>query len=192
MEKTCTSRAKQGFMRNYKKIRNGILSGLLFSFAGLIDIAQAEVTLGAIPVQIQLTNLPKITVEKPGGGWYDTLELSNQSGTDVSLYKASVPVRVNIWHEQHFKVSLLGDLVLAHELNPSLTFTVEKIAFGSTLTAQQNLSTVPTAFMNPPLVGDNSTGDYSLSIVARQPNGQLSGIAGHYVGSLTLIFEVDI
>lgn len=179
-------------MSSYKKIRGGIWCGLLFSFTGIIGIAQAEVTLGAIPVQIQLTNLPKITVEKPGGGWYDTLELSNQSGTDVSLYKASVPIRVNIRHEQHFKVSLLGDLVLAHELNPLLTFTVEKIAFGPTLTTQQNLSTVPTTFMNPPLVGDNSMGDYNLSIVARQPNGQLSGIAGRYVGSLTLMFEVDI
>ncbi|MFC0226561.1 fimbrial protein [Serratia aquatilis] len=152
----------------------------------------AEIALGGVPVSISLTNLPKITVEKPGGGWYDTMTLSNSTGSDVTRYQAQVPVQVSIRNEHNFQVSLVNPLVLTHTANPSLTFTTEMVGFGSTNGQLQALSATPVDFSNPPATGDTSTGSYLLSVSARQPLGVLGTISGNYLGQLVLLFEVKV
>ncbi|MFC0226916.1 hypothetical protein [Serratia aquatilis] len=173
-------------MRMWRQIAGALLLGW-GSWAGAADIP-----LGGVPVSITLTNLPKITVEKPGGGWYDTLVLSNSVGSDTSRYQVQVPIQVSIRYEREFTVSLVQPLVLEHETNASLAFTTEQVGFGADGTALQALSATPQVFSNPPLVGDTSTGSYLLSVSARQPAGVLGSIAGHYVGNLVLMFEVKV
>ena len=166
------------------------LATVLLLWAGLVSAA--DTPLGGIPVSITLTQMPKLTVEKPGGGWYDTLALSNSTGSDITRYQAQVPVQVSIRNERHFTVSLVNPLVLTHETKPELTFTTEQVSFGSTPTSLQALSTTPVDFSNPPMVGDTSSGSYLLSLSARQPQGVLGSISGNYLGKLVLLFEVQV
>ncbi|MHA7847798.1 fimbrial protein [Serratia sp. D1N4] len=156
------------------------------------SVNAANISLSSVPLSITLTNLPKITIEKPGGGWYDTLTLSNSAGSDITRYQAQVPVQVSIRNERNFMVSLVNPLVLTHETDASLTFTTEQIGFGSSATTLQALSATPVNFSNPALVGDTSTGSYLLSVLARQPVGVLGTIAGSYTGQLVLMFEVKV
>lgn len=74
--------------------------------------------LGGVPITINLTKLPQITVEKPEGGWYDTLALDNSSGRDTTLYQAQVPVKVSIRNERDFSVTLVNPLILTHSTTP--------------------------------------------------------------------------
>ncbi|KFK93535.1 hypothetical protein IV04_00445 [Serratia sp. Ag1] len=152
----------------------------------------ADTALGGVPVSITLTSQPQLTVEKPGGGWYDQLILSNSAGSDITRYQAQVPVQVSIRNERNFRVSLVDPLVLTHENDASLTFTTEQVGFGSSATTLQSLGVTPVDFSNPALVGDTSTGSYLLSVSARQPMGVLGKISGNYVGKLVLLFEVKI
>ncbi|WP_051916738.1 MULTISPECIES: hypothetical protein [unclassified Serratia (in: enterobacteria)] len=165
------------------------LGAALLLWTGLASAV--DTPLGGIPVSITLTNLPKITVEKPGGGWYDTLTLSNSAGSDITRYQAQVPVQVSIRNERNFTVSLVNPLVLTHETKPELTFTTEQVAFGSNATNLQALSATPVAFSNPAPLADTSSGSYLLSLVARQPVGVLGTISGSYLGKLVLLFEVQ-
>ena len=152
----------------------------------------ADTALGGVPVSIILTNQPQLTVEKPGGGWYDQLVLSNSAGSDITRYQAQVPVQVSIRNERNFRVSLVDPLVLTHENDASLAFTTEQVGFGSSATTLQSLGATPVDFNNPVLVGDTSTGSYLLSVSARQPTGGLGKISGNYAGKLVLLFEVKI
>lgn len=152
----------------------------------------ADIPLGGVPVSIMLTNLPKITVEKPGGGWYDTLTLSNSAGSDTTRYKIQVPVQVSIRNERKFMVSLVNPLRLIHKTKSSLAFTTEQVAFGNGNTMLQALGEKPVTFSNQSVVGKDSTGLYLLSITARQPVGVLGSISGDYVGQLVLMFEVKV
>ncbi|AHG22702.2 hypothetical protein Z042_07520 [Chania multitudinisentens RB-25] len=155
-------------------------------------VQAAETTLGGVPVAVTLTNLPKITVEKPGGGWYDTVTLSNSAGSDITRYRAQVPIEVKIRNERDFRVSLMNPLVLTHETQPGLAFTTEEVAFGRDAGSLLALGTAPVDFSNPAVVGDTSMGSYLLSVLARQPLGVLGTISGNYVGQLVLMFEVKV
>ena len=157
-----------------------------------LGVGAADISVGGVPVSIQLTNLPKITVEKPGGGWYDIVALSHSSGSDVTRYQAQLPVQVAIRNERNFMVSLVGPLALTHETDTSLAFTTEQVGFGTSASTLQSLGTTPVDFSNPPMIGDTSTGSYLLSISARQPMGGVGTISGNYVGKLVLMFEVKV
>lgn len=152
----------------------------------------ANEQLGNIPVKIQITNLPKITVEKPGGGWYDIIELDNNKGIDTRIYQANIPIQVKIRNEVKFKVLLVDEFILSNESNPLLNFTIESISFGTNQNLAKELSLTPTSFENPALVGEESVGNYSLNIIARQPEGKIDSIGGKYIGKLMLLFEIDI
>ncbi|AHG22801.1 hypothetical protein Z042_13925 [Chania multitudinisentens RB-25] len=152
----------------------------------------ADIALGGVPVSIMLTDRPKITVEKPGGGWYDTLVLSNSAGSDITRYQAQVPIQVSIRNEREFTVSLVEPLVLMHETDSTLAFTTERVGFGTNSTTLQTLGTTPVSFSNPVQAGDTSTGSYLLSVVARQPMGVLGTLSGNYAGKLVLMFEVKV
>ncbi|MFC0227480.1 hypothetical protein [Serratia aquatilis] len=152
----------------------------------------ADTALGGVPVSITLTNLVQITVEKPGGGWYDTLTLSNSTGSDITRYQAQVSVQVSMRNARDFRVSLVNPLLLTHETDASLTFTTEQVGFGSSATTLQALSTTPIDLSNPPLVSGSSTGNYLLSVSARQPVGVLGNVSGNYVGKLVMMFEVKV
>ncbi|HHQ6558432.1 TPA: fimbrial protein [Serratia fonticola] len=152
----------------------------------------ADSPLGGVPITINLTNLPQITVEKPEGGWYDTLALDNSSGRDVTLYQAQVPVKVSIRNERDFSVTLVNPLILTHSMNPSLTFSTALVEFGSSTTTLQALSATPIDFSNPIPQGDTSVGNYLLSVSAHQPPGVRGDITGDYVGELMLLFEINI
>lgn len=167
------------------------IAALLLLLSGSTVYA-ANAPLGAVQVSITLTNLPQLRVEKPGGGWYDQLVLSNSSGTDITRYQAQVPVQVSIRNERNFMVSLVNPLVLTHETNGTLAFTTEQVGFGSDAATLQALSAMPVDFSNPALAADTSTGSYLLSVTARQPVGVLGTIAGNYIGTLVLMFEVKI
>lgn len=160
---------------------------------GMVNAADpTPITLGQVPISINLTNLPKITVEKPGGGWYDTLALDNSSGRDVTLYQAQVPVQVSIRNERNFSVTLVNPLTLTHSTKPSLAFSTAQVEFGTSGTALQALGATPVDFSNPPPTGDTSVGNYQLSVSAHQPPGARGDITGDYVGELLLLFEVKI
>ena len=167
------------------------VAGTVLLLCGGIASA-ADTALRGVPVNISLTNQPQLTVEKPGGGWYDQLILSNGVGSDITRYQVRVPVQVSIRNERNFRVSLVNPLVLTHESDASLTFTTEQVGFGSSTTTLQSLGATPVDFSNPALVGDTSTGSYLLSVSARQPAGVLGKISGHYIGQLVLLFEVKV
>lgn len=151
----------------------------------------ADTPLKGVPITITLTNDPQITVQKPGGGWYDTLALIN-AGSDMSLYQAQIPVEVNIRNGSNFRVSLVGLINLAHESKPGLVFTHEKVSFGASATTLQVLSTTPIDFSNTTIGGGGSTGLYVLSVSAREPAGVRDNISGNYVGVLVLLFEPKV
>lgn len=155
-------------------------------------IGAATIPLGGIPLNITLTNLPQITVEKPGGGWYNQLTLSNSAGSDITRYQAQALIQVKIRNDRHFMVSLVNPLVLSHATNTSLTFSTELVGFGSSVTTLQALSATPMNFSNSALVGDTSIGNYLLSVSARQPTGEWGNISGNYQGQLVLLFEVKV
>lgn len=152
----------------------------------------ADTALGGVPLSITLTDQPQITVEKPDGGWYDQLVLSNSAGSDITRYQAQVPVQVSIRNERNFRVSLVDPLVLTNENDASLTFTTEQVGFGSSANTLQSLGATPVDFSNSVIVGDTSMGSYLLSVSARQPTGVLGKISGNYAGQLVLLFEVKV
>lgn len=158
----------------------------------VMQSAMADSTLGSIPVNVQLTNLPKITVEKPTGGWYDVVELSNSSGSDVTHYEAQLPIKVTIRNERYFMVSLLDPLVLMNENDSTLTFSSEQVSFGTNPTTSKILDKNPSMMTNPPMIGSDSIGNYILSISAYQPKGALGNVSGKYVGKLILMFEISV
>lgn len=161
-------------MRIWQRVMGATL--LLASMvAGAVDIP-----LGSVPVSINMTNLPRITIEKPGGGWYDTLTLSNSAGSDIARYRVQAPVQVSIRNERDFRVSLVEPLVLTHETDAALAFTTEQVTFGLQGATAQALGATPVDFSNPSMIGDTSTGNYELSIAARQPTGATGTIAGSY------------
>lgn len=167
------------------------IAGAILLASGVVANA-ASTPLGGVPVSVMLTNQPKMTVQKPGGGWYDILALTNAAGSDVTRFQAQVPIEVGIRNERNFMVSLLEPLVLTHQTKTALVFTTENISFGRNAAAMQTLSVIPVDFSNPPMVGDTSTGTYLLSISARQPTGILGNISGDYQGKLVLMFEVKV
>lgn len=148
------------------------------------SVNAADTALGGVPVSVTLTNLIQITVEKPGGGWYDTLTLSNSAGSDTTRYQLQVPVQVSIRNGQDFMVSLVNPLVLSHETDASLTFTTEQVAISRNATTLKPLGSTPVDFSNPAPIGGTSTGSYLLSVSARQPLGVLGKISGNYAGKL--------
>ncbi|HEM8293721.1 TPA: hypothetical protein U2M59_003032 [Providencia stuartii] len=164
----------------------------IFIIATWCVFSFATEQLGNIPVKIQITNLPKITVEKPGGGWYDIIELENNKGIDTRIYNANIPIQVQIRNEVKFQVSLVDEFVLSNESNPLLNFTIESIGFGTNQNLAKELSLIPTSFENPALVGEESVGNYTLNISARQPEGKIDTIGGKYIGKLILLFEIEI
>ncbi|MHA7848225.1 fimbrial protein [Serratia sp. D1N4] len=167
-----------------------VITALLLLTGSTVNAA--DTVLGGVPINITLTNLVQITVEKPGGGWYDTLTLSNSAGSDITRYQVQVPVQVSIRNGQDFMVSLVNPLVLTHETDTALTFTTEQVGFGSNATTQKLLNSTPVDFSNPPQVGGTSTGSYLLSVSARQPVGVLGNVSGSYAGKLVMMFEVKV
>lgn len=167
-----------------------VMCAVLMFLGGMASAA--DIPLGGVPVSIQLTDLPKITVEKPGGGWYDIVALNNSSGSDVTRYQVQLPVQITIRNERNFRVSLVDPLVLTHDSDASLTFTTEQVGFGMNMNSLQNLGPTPVDFSNPPMTGDTSIGSYLLSISARQPLGGLGKVSGNYGGKLVLMFEVKV
>lgn len=167
-----------------------VITALLLLTGSTVNAA--DTVLGGVPINITLTNLIQITVEKPGGGWYDTLTLSNSAGSDITRYQVQVPVQVSIRNGQDFMVSLVNPLVLTHETDAALAFTTEQVGFGSSGTTQKLLDSTPVDFNNPAQVAGTSTGNYLLSVSARQPVGVLGNISGNYVGKLVMMFEVKV
>ncbi|WP_411706250.1 hypothetical protein [Edaphovirga cremea] len=159
----------------------------------LPGITANAVDLGSVDVSILLTNLPQITVEKPGGGWYDTpLELINSEGSDVTRYKAQIEVDVKIRNGSDFTVSLVNPMNLTHESNSALIFTNELVQFGSSGTALHTLSSTPLDFSNTIIGGGISTGRYVISVGANEPAGGFRNVVGNYVGELVLMFEAKV
>ncbi|WP_154667020.1 hypothetical protein [Chania multitudinisentens] len=172
------------------KVWQQVMAALLLLSGSAVQAA--ETALGGVPITVTLTNLPKITVEKPGGGWYDILTLSNSAGSDVTRYQVQVPVEVKIRNERDFMVSLTQPLLLTHATKPALTFTTEEVSFGSNTSTLKPLSATPVDFSNTLQVGDTSTGSYLLSVKTRQPLGVLGEVSGNYQGKLVLLFEVKV
>lgn len=171
-------------MRIWRKIFYVVI--LFFS----ASIRANDIPVGSVPVSIQLTSLPKITVEKPGGGWYDIVELTNASGSDLTRYQVQLPIQISIRNERNFMVSLSESFVLSKENDTSKTFSNEQVSFGSDSDSLQVLGLTPVNFINPPLIGDTSTGNYYLSISAHQPMGSMSSVSGRYISQLVIMFEV--
>ncbi len=182
-------RADNKGMNSMKLWQQAIMAVLLLTGS---TVNAADTALGSVPISITLTNLVQITVEKPGGGWYDTLTLSNSVGSDITRYQAQVPVQVSIRNGQDFRVSLVNPLILTHETDAALAFTTEQVGFGSNATTLKTLGTTPVDFSNPIQAGGISTGSYLLSVSARQPTGVLGKISGNYVGKLIMMFEVKV
>ncbi|WP_114196288.1 hypothetical protein [Edaphovirga cremea] len=157
-----------------------------------IAVNAADTPLGTVDVSVELTNLPQITVQKPGGGWYDTLELNNSAGSDVTRYEAQVSVEVNIRNGSDFTVSLVNPMNLTNESDPTLIFTNELVQFGSSGTALQTLSPTPLDFSNTIVGGGISTGLYVITVGANEPAGGFRNVAGNYVGELVLMFAAKV
>ncbi|WP_431225875.1 hypothetical protein ACQ86O_27740 (plasmid) [Serratia sp. L9] len=152
----------------------------------------ADTNLGTVQVSVELTDLPQITVQKPGGGWYDTLELKNSTGSDITRYEAQVSVEVNIRNGRDFAVSLVRPMSLTNEADATLIFTHERVQFGSSGTALQTLSSVPLNVSNTIVGGGISTGLYVITVGANEPAGGFRNVAGNYVGELVLMFEAKV
>lgn len=157
-----------------------------------ITASMAATNLGTVRVSIELTNLPQITVQKPGGGWYDTLELNNSAGSDVTRYEAQVSVEVNIRNGSDFTVSLVRPMSLTNEDDGTLIFTNERVQFGTRATTLQTLSSAPLEFSNTISGGGISTGLYVITVGANEPAGGFRNVAGNYVGELVLMFEAKV
>ncbi|MBL5861483.1 hypothetical protein JBO49_12740 [Serratia fonticola] len=157
-----------------------------------ITVNAADTPLGSVNVSIELTNLPQITVQKPGGGWYDTLRLNNSAGSDVTRYEAQVNVEVNIRNGSDFTVSLVRPMSLTNESDPTLIFINELVQFGSSGTTLQTLSSIPLDFSNTIVGGGISTGLYVITVGANEPAGGFRNVVGNYVGELVLMFEAKV
>ncbi len=160
----------------------------------LVSVAQAaDISLGRVPVSVEVTAADRITVENPNGAWYDQLALSKSGAILGPEHSVQVPVRVTLLRAEQFQVSLVDPLLLSHTSKPGLNFTTREVAFGPTATALRPLTTViPQAFTNVDKVGNSFTGDYLLSIKADEPAGNREDNLGHYRGKLTMLFELKL
>lgn len=147
--------------------------------------------LGDVPMNITITSLPKISIEKPQGGWYDKITLNNNAGSNTNIFSNTVPLLITVKGQRDFLVSLVAPLTLVNSEDNELFFSEIAVKLGTQLSSIQNLTTTPTSFTNPPLESGLSTGNYLLNISARQPQGNRGKISGNYTGTLTLLFEIQ-
>ena len=163
---------------------------LLFSWQPVS--ATVPIPLGEIEVKLDVTTQPRIEVEKPTGGWYNSIKLINNPD-NLSLFQAEVPVTVKLRRQNGFKLSVKEPLILGKETKAAYSaqhvFSPAKISWGKDRANLKLISVTPETF----IVNDDTAGltsaDYLLHISALAPTGQ--GTAGKYHGQLTLIFETN-
>lgn len=154
--------------------------------------AGIPILLGDIDVKLDVTAQPRIEVEKPQGGWYDSIKLQPSLGNH-KVYQSEVPVTVKLRRQEGFRVSVKNSLILIRQSNnsgaPEVAFSPAEIRWGRDHTTLQPLSTIPEIFIIDKGTTHSAGTDYILQISALAPNGP--DIAGKYYGQLTLIFETN-
>lgn len=175
---------------NYK---NYIRVSLLFlNMVSSPTVKAEDITIGYVPVTVTITSTPKITVEKPGGGWYDTLIMENKAGGDVKKYSINAPVKVTLRGSNKFNVSLLEPFQLLSVDHPGQSFNFERVEFGENMQSLMLLSQDPLTFINHMVNDGVYSGVYTLSISAIQPDIDLHEVTGKYTGKIVLLFETSI
>ncbi|WP_050127133.1 hypothetical protein [Yersinia enterocolitica] len=151
-----------------------------------------SIPLGDIDVKLEVTAQPRIEVEKPQGGWYDSIKL-NPSLENHKVYQSEVPVTVKLRRQEGFRVSVKNPLVLTRQTDnsgaPEAAFSPAEIRWGRDRATLQLLSAIPEIFIIDKGTTHSVGTDYILQISALAPNGP--DITGKYYGQLTLIFETN-
>ncbi|CNF99323.1 fimbrial protein [Yersinia frederiksenii] len=157
-----------------------------------VNSAGTPVQLGNIDVKLEVTAQPRIEVERPQGGWYDSIKLDN-SRDDPNIYQSEVPVTVKLRNQTGFRVSVKNPLILTRQANnvgdPELTFSPAQVYWGRNRTTLQKLTAAPETFMVDKGTSSLISTDYVLRISALAPSEPNN--TGKYHGQLTLIFETN-
>ncbi|HHA0036995.1 TPA: fimbrial protein [Yersinia enterocolitica] len=165
-----------------------VLILLLLSWQVRADV----IPLGDINVMLEVTAQPRIEVEKPLGGWYNSIKLTNSS-ENHALYQAEVPITVKLRRHESYCVSVKQPLILARHSGVMYTqvqkFSPAKISWGTDHANMRPLSNKPETFSTGKNTANQTSTDYLLHISAHSPNGP--DIAGKYHGQLTLLFETN-
>lgn len=124
------------------------------------------------------------------GSWYEQGVIMRQSGAFNSPYEVTLPLRVTS-SSGVFQVRLDSPLILQHQDRPALQFRPAEVKMGATDDTQQTLTLTSQVFRNPPAAsqGEDSVGDFLLSITALPPAGEFNTVTGTYSGVLSLTFE---
>lgn len=150
------------------------------------------ILLESIDVKLDVTAQSRIEIEKPQGGWYDSIKL-NPSPENHKIYQSEVPVTVKLQRQEGFRVSIKNPLILIRQTNssgtPEVAFSPADIRWGHDRTTLRSLSAIPEIFIIDKGMTHSVGTDYILQISALAPNG--ADIAGKYYGQLTLIFETN-
>lgn len=151
-----------------------------------------DIPLGDINVTLEVTAQPRIEVEKPQGGWYNSIKLTSDPD-NYSLYQAEIPVTVKLRRQESYRVSVKQPLILARHsglmYTPAQEFSPAKISWGTDHANMRSLSHKPEIFSTGKNTSSQTSTDYLLHISALAPNGP--DIAGQYHGRLTLLFETN-
>lgn len=152
-----------------------------------------------VMVKGKTTNRISTTVIKPNrlivndanGGWYQQEIEMFQYGAASSPYEIKLPLRITS-SSGNFQVSLDEALILRHTQKPTLQFRNAVISMANVGSPYQTLAVgIPVQFHNAPAAQplQDTIGDYSLSISALAPEGDLTTVVGIYQGDLKLTFE---
>ncbi|RXA94937.1 fimbrial protein [Yersinia vastinensis] len=168
------------------------IAAISLFFPWLAISAGIPVPLGDIDVQLEVTALPRIEVEKPQGGWYDNIKLNN-SPEDHKVYQSEFPITIKLRQQTGFRISVKNPLILTRQSNNAavqeLAFSPAQVYWGKERTLLQPLSATPEIFTVDEGTSSLTSTDYILRISALAPNHPNS--AGKYHGQLTLIFETN-
>ncbi|WP_422526641.1 hypothetical protein [Serratia fonticola] len=175
------------------------LALVVSAFTSKVEATTAIPGTTVVMVKGKTTSRISTTVVKPNrlivndsnGGWYQQEIEMFQYGAASSPYEIKLPLRITS-SSGNFQVSLDEALILRHTQKPTLQFTTAVISMAKEGSPYQTLAVgIPVQFHNTPAAQplQDTIGDYSLSISALLPEGDLKTVAGIYQGDLKLTFE---
>ncbi|CNH25239.1 hypothetical protein [Yersinia pekkanenii] len=170
-----------------------------------LQVKADAIPLGGIEVKLDVITQPLIKVEKPGGGWYNRIQLKSNV-ENPSIYQTEVPITVKLHEQDGYRISVKNPLILTRHAiilrgvtqqgHPMVSniqdhqeFSPAEIRWGSDHTNLRLLSAIPETFYVDNSTSRQTSTHYLLQISAQAPRGK--NTAGKYHGQLTLLFETN-
>lgn len=149
----------------------------------------AATPLGDIDVKLEVTAQPRIEIEKPHGGWYNTIKLHN-SPENHAVYEVEVPVAVKLRRQEGYQISIKNPLILTRQSDAfsaiEQTFSPAEVRWGNNRTNLRLLSAVPESFSVPPTGNPPHHHRLCLTDIRKSPRW------GQYCGEISRATDIGI